>query len=347
MNVFVAEPSATEDVRLNSQALDHLMPMHIWINHTGHVVRTGRTLRKLCAPIDPVGMRVLELLEVRRPKQVKAVSELTELAGRRLSLVIREAPELPLKGVVVPLQGGEGAVLDLSVGISLSQAVRRFDLTLADFAPTDLAVEMLYLIEAKSAALQESRNLNDRLESAKSQAEERAQTDVLTGLKNRRAMDHALDGLTCPPAAEPFGVMHIDLDFFKAVNDSLGHAAGDLVLTEVARVLNDETRKDDIVSRVGGDEFVLILRDCDDPDLMRRIAERVIARLEEPVLFEGKPCCISASIGITSSNLYPKPEADQMLSDADEATYASKRGGRAQVTLFDALKRSEPDVRLS
>ncbi len=347
MNMHSPDPENVDEAILDSQALDHLMPMHVMANHTGHVARVGRTLQKLCAPLNPVGMRVLELLEVRRPKQIKTFSELTELAGRRLSLVVREAPDLPLKGVVVPLRDGAGALLDLSVGISLSQTVRRFDLTLADFAPTDLAVEMLYLIEAKSAALQESRNLNTRLQSAKSQAEERAETDALTGLRNRRALDQALDGLTRHPVSEDFGVMHIDLDFFKAVNDSLGHAAGDLVLTKVASVLKEETRRDDIVARVGGDEFVLILRNCGNPDVMRLVAERVISRLEAPILYEGSPCCISASIGITRSNLYPKPRADQMLSDADEATYASKRAGRAQVTLFDGPGQIAPDSRVN
>jgi diguanylate cyclase (GGDEF)-like protein len=130
--------------------------------------------------------------------------------------------------------------------------------------------------------------------------------------------------------------MQIDLDFFKNVNDTLGHAAGDLVLTEVSKILRDETRGYDIIARVGGDEFVLILPGPIDELMVRRIAGRVIRGLEQPVKFAGQTCQVSASVGATLSDFYEMPDSDRMLSDADAALYLSKRSGRAQCTIYRA-----------
>ena len=234
------------------------------------------------------------------------------------------------------LPGDEGALLNLSLGISVLEAVERHALTSNDFAPSDPTVEMLYLIEAQTAVLAESRKLNMRLEGARLAAEEQAFTDTLTGLSNRRAMDHVLARLAMPPAVEPFGLMHIDLDFFKQVNDTHGHAAGDHVLQHVARILTEETRAGDMVVRVGGDEFVLICRGSDDPMVLDKIARRIIDRLEKPIPFGDIECHISASIGTTVSSRYAKLDPEQMMNDADTALYASKEQGRARHTIFGA-----------
>ncbi len=227
--------------------------------------------------------------------------------------------------------------MNLSLGLSFAAAVDECRLTLNDFSPCDQTVDLLYLREANVAIARESRNLTERLRRAKLAAEEQALTDALTGLRNRRAMDATLQDLAETPATR-FGLMHLDLDFFKEVNDTFGHAAGDHVLAHVADILRGEVRSRDIVARVGGDEFVLLFRDCDDPDLLEAIATRLIERLEEPTLFEGQPCRISASAGSTLSSRYDQPDPDKMLNDADIALYTSKNRGRAQHTFFtDAL----------
>jgi diguanylate cyclase (GGDEF)-like protein len=223
-------------------------------------------------------------------------------------------------------------MINLSFGIGVTEAVRRHGLTEVDFAPTDLTVEMLYLAEAKSAVVGELRDLNLRLQGAKIAAEEQALTDTLTGLRNRRALDIALGELTRHGHA--FGLMHIDLDFFKQVNDTLGHAAGDHVLRVVARILTAQTRSSDTVARVGGDEFVVILPEMSDTARLGQVARRIIENLTQPIYFEGQSCRISASIGVTVSTFYPSPQADRMLSDADDALYASKRAGRGRAQFF-------------
>ncbi|MGR3662641.1 MAG: diguanylate cyclase domain-containing protein [Paracoccaceae bacterium] len=222
-------------------------------------------------------------------------------------------------------------MLNLSFGIYAAEAVREYELTISDFAPTDLTVELLYLFEAKSVVMEEIAQLNGRLTTARLAAEENATTDVLTGLKNRRAMDQILAGLVV--SNSNFGLMHLDLDYFKDVNDTFGHAVGDAVLQAAAQVLRDETREKDTVARVGGDEFVLIFKDIVDETRLLGIADRIVARLEVPIEFQGKICRASGSIGITTSSFNETLDAGRMMSDADVALYASKHRGRACATV--------------
>jgi diguanylate cyclase (GGDEF)-like protein len=312
-------------------ALGQMMPLFVWLDPALRIVAAGPTLHKLCDagqsghleghPFDTV-------FDLQRPRCLRADTS----DAQRVRLCLRGRPGTAFRGVAVPLAPPGGLFLNLSFGISVAGAVRAHDLTSSDFAATDLAIELLYLQEANAAVLQELRRANHRLISAKSDAEEQALTDALTGLRNRRAMDRALIGATS--AHVPFGLMHVDLDYFKQVNDTLGHAAGDHVLAEVARALREETRASDVVARVGGDEFVILFPGLTEACALTSIAERIIRRLETPILWQGQTCRVSASIGFTASTLYAVPEPDRLLSDADHALYHSKRNGRGVATPF-------------
>lgn len=319
-------------------SLARLMPMHLILSPKGEILQCGPTVAKLFADLTLPGLSFFDCFDVSRPYNMTSVTDIIATNGAKLHLSMRNQHQTTLKAVGVALEGGETLLLDMSFGISVVDTIRTYDLTIADFAATDLAVEMLYLIEAKSAAMNESHKLNARLQGAKIAAEEQAYTDTLTGLKNRRAMDHVLSRFVA--AGESFGLMQVDLDYFKAVNDTMGHAAGDHVLLEVARILTDETRDDDLVARVGGDEFVLLFHRLTDLDKLNDIASRIIERMEAPMTFEGRQCRISASIGTTISDFYADPDMDKMLSDADLALYESKNKGRACNTVFsEALLR--------
>lgn len=308
-----------------------LCPMHVLLDGAGRIVQAGPTLAKLRPEIPLQGALFFDVIEVARPRAITCMRELLATSGRKLHLHLRDVRRTPLKGHVVP-DGDHGAVVDLSFGISVAEAVREFDLTSRDFSPTDLTIEMLYLVEAKSAAMEASRTLNMRLQGAMIAAEERAFTDTLTGLKNRRACDHVLDRLT--RGGKTFALMHVDLDYFKEVNDTMGHAAGDHVLQEVARIMVEETRKDDTVARIGGDEFVLILDALLDRRVLSDIAGRLVSRIERPIKYEGRSCNVSASIGISvTGDRYRSPS--ELLEQADVALYASKRAGRAQFRFYD------------
>ncbi|MEP3845622.1 MAG: GGDEF domain-containing protein [Paracoccaceae bacterium] len=287
-----------------------------------------------------IGLRFLEVFSLKSPRGVSSVQELMNNRGAKLKLQFHDNPKTELKGV--PMQGlrdGE-LFINLSFGISIVDGVRDYALTSADFAATDLTVEMLYLIEAKSAAMEASRKLNLRLQGAKIAAEEQAFTDTLTGLKNRRAMDHILNRHSQWDTS--FSVMQVDLDWFKAVNDTLGHAAGDHVLQTVARIMVEETRENDTVVRTGGDEFSIILPETHDIKILTRISERIINRLATPIPFQGETCRISASVGIALFDPDLNDTIETVLENADVALYASKHSGRAQTTFYDpSLRQTE------
>lgn len=306
--------------------LETLCPMYVLLDPKARIVEVGPTLQKLRPNTSMRGRVFLDVFQMVRPRSVTTVPALMSTAGAKLHLKFRDEPKTGLKGLIAPLHSG-GAVINLSFGISILDAVRDYALTSADFSGTDLAIELLYLVEAKSAAMKASRSLNLRLQDAMLAAEEQAYTDTLTGLKNRRAMDHILGHLISSKSA--FALMHLDLDFFKSVNDQLGHAAGDHVLQQAARIMLEETRSDDTVARVGGDEFVLIFKGLTDRSQLRKIAERLIGRLQQPTQFEGKTCRVSSSIGTALSIQFQAPDAPGILHAADLALYEAKRNGRS------------------
>lgn len=328
-------------------ALDVLCPMHLILNASGQILHAGPTLFKIHREQDLIGLHFLDVFEVKYPRALASMADLSEAKQTKLRLKLRAAPYTSLKGTMVPIAlTGTGArtesegrvIVNLSFGISILDGVRDFALTNADFAATDLAIEMLYLVEAKTAAMEASYRLNTRLQGAKIAAEEQAFADTLTGLKNRRALDTVLKRLL--DRRTSFAVMQIDLDYFKDVNDTLGHAAGDHVLQNVARIMVDETRGSDLVARVGGDEFTIVLPDIVSDATLRRVGGRIIERLQEPIPFQGNDCKISASIGTVWIQSGDTPRMEDLLDDADVALYASKRAGRSTQTLYRPELRS-------
>jgi diguanylate cyclase (GGDEF)-like protein len=155
--------------------------------------------------------------------------------------------------------------------------------------------------------------------------------DALTGLANRNLLERDLD-LALSRALRNgtrLALLFVDLDDFKAVNDALGHGAGDAVLAEVAARLREAVRAHDLVARLGGDEFVLVLTDL-DADAQRRartVAAHVSAALAAPIVVAGTACRVGASIGISE---YPADGADgeALLAMADGRMYDDKREGR-------------------
>ncbi|MEM6305413.1 MAG: diguanylate cyclase [Pseudomonadota bacterium] len=316
--------------------LDVLCPMHLVLSATGHITHAGPTIAKLRPEPGLIEQRFLEVFEVMRPRAVACMDDLMRSAKLKLHLQLRDPPRTSLKGILLPLETGE-VIVNLSFGISIMESVRDYQLTNGDFAATDLAIEMLYLSEAQAAVMAEYKRLNARLHGAKTAAEEQAFSDTLTGLRNRRALDMALARHLASGLG--FALMHIDLDYFKAVNDTYGHAAGDFVLQRVAEVMTAETRDSDIVARVGGDEFTLILPGVDSEEVLRRIGRRIIEQLEEPIVYEGQSCHISASIGTVRLLPGHASSAEKLLSDADVALYASKNAGRARQTFYEPALR--------
>lgn len=321
-----------QPISLTPQGLDQLLPMHIRVAKTGHIVHAGPTLLKLRPQGELVGARLLELFMLRSNRTVQSINDLRGLAGKRLKLQFRDPPKTGFKGVLANVCDDDSLIFNLSFGISVVEAIHDYNLHAADFAATDLSAELLYLIEAKSAAMNESRKLNQDLQAAKIAAEEQAFTDTLTGLKNRRALSHILERYLTNQ--QPFAVMQLDLDYFKSVNDSYGHAAGDHVLQRVAEIMVDSTRTDTTLVRAGGDEFILIFPGSMSPKQLSGIAKRLIERIEEPIPFGKVMCRISGSIGISVVPEHLEVTASEVLEEVDQALYSSKNAGRGRATFF-------------
>ena len=170
-----------------------------------------------------------------------------------------------------------------------------------------------------------------------------AHHDALTDLPNRLVLiDRLAEALAARHRSDcAVGVLCIDLDRFKDVNDGLGHAAGDALLQDVARRLRGCVRGDDLVSRHGGDEFIVLRPTLDSPEEARQLADRIVAALSGPFLIDDQELVTGASVGIA---LGPQDgaSADLLLRHADMALYRAKADGRGTARFFE----SEMDARL-
>lgn len=328
-------------LNLPSTTMDRVLPAHVIVDSAGRVIAAGPTARKLL-PRDAAEMG--KLVSVQRPvKDMDLPLALAKAAetGDRLVLRSFSEPAITLRAQVAELSGGQYLV-NLGFGIHLGDAVAQLGLTANDFAATDLAMELLFLLEANRGVLHELSVFNQRLEAARDHAESQAHTDALTGLHNRRGLQMALDsaiastrGAQDARADSGFAIVQLDLDLFKQINDQLGHAAGDEMLHHVAKVLRHEIRSEDCAARIGGDEFVLLLRGFVDRAALERLGRRVISVIEQPVTIEDRVCRISASVGVVTSRCYAQPDASQILRDADAALYRSKHAGRGCVSFHE------------
>jgi len=160
--------------------------------------------------------------------------------------------------------------------------------------------------------------------------------DPLTGLPNRALfrdrLEHAL--ARADRQTQPVGILLLDIDNFKVVNDSLGHLQGDQLLLAVAERLRSCLRAGDTAARLGGDEFTVLVEDVGDLDEVTAVAERIVEALRRPVQLDGRQVVTSASIGIALSSPRNKP-ADDLLRDANLAMYRAKTNGKARWELFD------------
>ena len=171
--------------------------------------------------------------------------------------------------------------------------------------------------------------------------------DSLTGLPNRRLLNDrlALAMANAHRHETQLAIMFLDLDLFKRINDTFGHAAGDAMLIETGRRLQSVVREGDTVARLGGDEFIILLSEIADTADTAKLAERVIGEVRKPVTWEGRKLYVTTSVGIA---VYPDDATDpeELLKNADIAMYRSKDLGRNNYHLFSAAMNSRSHERL-
>ncbi|MEO7324623.1 MAG: EAL domain-containing protein, partial [Dokdonella sp.] len=174
-------------------------------------------------------------------------------------------------------------------------------------------------------------------ESVQDQLKHQVMHDALTGLPNRGFLRDRLERVLAQLQREPgrrCALLYLDIDRFKVINDSLGHLAGDEMLKEVARRLHDCVREPDMVARLSGDEFAVLLTDVKSTEAAQAVAQRVLDTLGQPLQVSGKELEPSVSIGIAiGDGSYIM--ADEVLRDADLALYRAKEMGRKRYELFD------------
>jgi diguanylate cyclase (GGDEF)-like protein/PAS domain S-box-containing protein len=159
---------------------------------------------------------------------------------------------------------------------------------------------------------------------------EQARTDALTGLGNRSLLNAVSQSMLSTVGA---ALVYCDLDGFKAVNDSLGHSTGDILLREVARRLRACLRPGDVIVRLGGDEFAALLPGITNPAAAQAVADRMLEALRDPFPLHGRELYVTASIGIALTE--PGAGVDQLLRNADLAMYAAKAGGRGRHRVYE------------
>jgi diguanylate cyclase (GGDEF)-like protein len=160
--------------------------------------------------------------------------------------------------------------------------------------------------------------------------------DPLTGLPNRRKLDQALNGISIKNSNSTntsVALLHIDLDRFKQINDTMGHVAGDAILQSAAAILNEEAGDKALVSRIGGDEFVILFLDAPSLSALSALATRLLQKLSEPVIFAGVECLYGASIGIAIGRS-DKIQGRTLLVNSDIALYQAKTDGRNRFCFF-------------
>lgn len=216
----------------------------------------------------------------------------------------------------------------------LRLAADNFSATLARRQQFLLEKQARHEVELSNVRLQETLAAQKRVED---QIRHMAQHDALTNLPNRALFSDRLQQAIAAADREErhLALLFIDLDRFKPVNDGFGHRVGDLLLQEAARRMQDCIRESDTVARIGGDEFVVLLRTIDSTSSAQRFAEKIRLTLSTPFIIDGREHVVSSSIGVA---VYPQHGTDELTlaKNADTAMYAAKNAGRDRQHIFVA-----------
>jgi diguanylate cyclase (GGDEF)-like protein len=309
--------------------------------------RLGGALRVDAAADSPFIYRESVLRPPGQRRQVTATAAFSEIEAALYAGPVADPGQALLATRPLPIPG-RTVTHKFKVGADdwtlVAAANRPLIGTLAGREPWLLLVRGLVvtlLVTALVEVLQRRRREAQALELS-----HQALHDALTGLPNRLLVAERLEQALERSArsGSEVAVLFVDLDHFKVINDSLGHAAGDELLVIAAERLRRTVRSDDVVARFGGDEFVVVCEDEAAAFEASVLAERITSVLREPVLVHGEEVFLSASVGIATSDGACSPES--LLRDADAAMYRAKEMGRDRCEFFDATMRTEATERL-
>ena len=242
---------------------------------------------------------------------------------------VSPAPSQPPGATMLPY-------LPLGVAIVVTTVRSVFGQHISPLEPSVIALAVAAVLLRQYLTVRENRSLLREVAERGDQLRRQAFEDQLTGLANRALFtDRVAHALHLHRRdLRPLGLLFCDLDDFKAVNDTLGHAAGDEVLVRVAERLRGALREGDTLARFGGDEFAVLLEDGSEPTA---VAARIIAALRASFTINGAVITIGISVGVTDlDGKTAIPSLDELLAHADLAMYSAKRSGKGQLALYDA-----------
>lgn len=296
---------------------------------------------------DDVALSVANVPGATTPLSIAAVPEAAAQARELRSEISKMALDGALDAILnkwAPFS----AEVARSIGNERAEAVRNEYLTLLAGGLLMCAVLLAYVAYR---AYSHRRNAI----AAKEEMRSRATKDSLTGLTNRTVFSERLKQCMEESRRDPgrmFGVLFLDLDHFKVINDSLGHLAGDQLLVGIAHRLSQTVRSTDLigrltgtVARLGGDEFAVLIENIQSQENAGRIADRIQCDMSLPFLLEGRSVFTTFSIGVALSTSNYQA-AEEILRDADIAMYAAKVSGKARVAIFDPSMRARAIARL-
>ena len=314
----------------------------LWYFHSGFFAARAASaealaLARLCVNVAMVATTLIAVSVLLRPRPVtwrKIAGLLHDIVAVAVALYLGESAAAPVASIFLWIVIGAGFRFGnafLWAGAAMSVAAFGSVYWFSDYwrAQGTLSFNLfmvLALVPPYVAALLASLNR------AKARLAEQASIDPLTGLLNRRSFESGIEDTETGGGTH--AMLFCDLDRFKAVNDTAGHAAGDRMLVEVARILRDSVRGDDLVARPGGDEFCIFLPECAG-DTAQHIAERLRERIERYRLqWRGHEYSVGVSIGVALGS--GTPNTGVLLRVADAAVYAAKNTGRGRVCVVDS-----------
>lgn len=327
-----AEPPS---ITFSPEDLGRVLPFFLLLDSDGVVEAGGQALLKLLGQKNVVGRSVFDILDIVKPRRFDQNEALRDILGQRLRLELKglenQAPST-LFGMAFPVRhnGKSNVLVAATPGVNARSFVEVNGLKISDFGPADGSADLLPLLAMQDDMLEDIKKKSARLTEARDAAERLANHDALTGLPNRRALMKTLSVALNQAAVS---VVHLDLDRFKELNDTYGHAAGDAALKHAATAMADVFGDRAVCARIGGDEFVAVMKNDASEDTLRHTSEALLAQISEPFVHENEHLTIGASIGLARAKPTDELTADDILHHSDLALYAVKRSERGHIVM--------------
>jgi diguanylate cyclase (GGDEF)-like protein len=331
----------TTSLRLAQKGLTGSL-REVWPDGRAYLTGYSRTGDML----DPASLRWSVLV---RQTEDRALAGTVDLKQRMLgwstllALALAGVAAMMARRLTHPMAALRGAIERVTEAIKAGREAPQIPQVDGFLETRILSSTMRDLVHSETAHRKALQALNERLEAAVAERTAELEAlllrDVLTGLPNRRALLDALPEAMgrARRVGRPCALLFLDMDGFKAVNDSHGHEEGDELLRQFGARLTQGVRKTDIVARLAGDEFVVVLEMLTDAAHAEETAHKLLERLQEPYVLRGATVTVGASIGIALHRPGDPPDLDALLARADHAMYAVKRTGKNGVALAATL----------